>query len=395
MADDETSNFLEMSDEEIANIDPSTLENDDNSEQTESDSATAEADSESEQETTQEQDDETGSEDDTESDDADEEGESDDTGSDDEDSDDEADEEFESDSEAEKESEEESQTDYKAEYEKIMAPFRANGKEMSVKSADEVRQLMQMGANYNKKMASLKPNLKMMKTLENNGLLDEEQINYLVDLKKGDSTAIQKLVKDSGVDPLEFEEGKEKDYQPNTYTADDTEVELDSVLEELKESPKYSETLDIVSNKWDSQSRQTIAENPHILRTINEHVENGTFQVVADEMERQKTFGGLKGLSDIEAYKQIGEAIQERGGFNSGSTFDKGTNGNTGQSNKQEVARKKVKSKTESDDPKRKEKKRAAGSTKSSKTSKASQEDYNPLAMSDEEFEKAFNKNLM
>ena len=40
-------------------------------------------------------------------------------------------------------------------YNKVFAPFRANGKEIQVKSVDDVISLMQMGANYNKKMASI------------------------------------------------------------------------------------------------------------------------------------------------------------------------------------------------------------------------------------------------
>ena len=87
---------------------------------------------------------------------------------------------------------------------------------------------MQMGANYNKKMAALKPNLKLLKLLENNGLLSEEKLSFLIDLDKKNPDAITKLVKDSGLDPLEMDVSK-SDYKPNTYTVHDREVELDSV----------------------------------------------------------------------------------------------------------------------------------------------------------------------
>lgn len=42
--------------------------------------------------------------------------------------------------------------DYKAGYEQIMALTKANGKTMQVKSVEEAIQLMQMGANYTRKM---------------------------------------------------------------------------------------------------------------------------------------------------------------------------------------------------------------------------------------------------
>lgn len=400
---EKTNNVLGMSDEDIANIDPATLEDDtstDNTDDTGDEdevAATNEGDGEETQETT---DDSGETDSDHESDDED--GESDDdTSSTDDDAKSEAASDGESGTDSDTsekvetddtdQSTAESEIDYKAEYEKVMAPFKANGKEMRVKTPEEVRQLMQMGANYNKKMASLKPNLKLMKTLENNNLLNEEQINYLVDLTKGNTEAIQKLMKDSGVDPLEFDQQSEKEYRPKSYTADDREVELDSVLDEIKETPKYSETINVVSNKWDDASKQLIAENPQVLKIINEHMHNGVFEQVTAEVERERAFGRLTGISDIEAYKQVGDALEERNGLSTQKSSDTETK----RSEKQTVAKKTLSSEKSKEDPKLKEKKRAASSTKSSGSNGKKQADYNPLAMSDDEFEKMVNENLM
>lgn len=78
----------------------------------------------------------------------------------------------------------EQSVNYEQEYKRILAPFKANGKEVEVKSVDDAITLMQMGANYQKKMAALKPNLKILKILENNGLLDEGKLSFLIDLDK-------------------------------------------------------------------------------------------------------------------------------------------------------------------------------------------------------------------
>ena len=82
-------------------------------------------------------------------------------------------------------------------FDKVTAPFKANGRQMQIEDADDVIRLMQMGANYNKKMAGLKPALKMVKMLERNKLLDEDRLNFLIDLDKKDPTAIAKFLKDS------------------------------------------------------------------------------------------------------------------------------------------------------------------------------------------------------
>jgi hypothetical protein len=270
---------------------------------------------------------------------------------------------------------------YEAEYNRILAPFKANGREISVKSVDDAISLMQMGANYNKRMAALKPNLKLMRMLENNGLLDESKINFLIDLEKKNPEAINKLVKDSGIDPMDLTAEKAEAYKQSTYNVDDRELELDTVLDEIKDSPTYNRTLDVVSNKWDGASKQTIASSPQILKLLNSHVESGVYDLISKEMESERVFGRLNGLSDIEAYRQVGDAIQARGGFN---------HLNQGSSQAQEKPASQApvvvtpKPKQEDDD-KRKDKKRAASSTKpAAPTSKA--KEYDPLAMSDEEF---------
>src|SRR5690606_29540484 len=76
--------------------------------------------------------------------------------------------------------EETKSVDYEAEYKRLLTPFKANGREIQVKSVDDAIQLMQMGANYNKKMAALKPNLKLMKMLQNNNLLTEDKLSFFI-----------------------------------------------------------------------------------------------------------------------------------------------------------------------------------------------------------------------
>ena len=270
--------------------------------------------------------------------------------------------------------------DYKAEYEKLLTPFKANGREIAVKSIEDAVSLMQMGANYNKKMAALKPNLKLMKLLENNGLLDEAKLSFLIDLDKKKPEAISKLVQESGLDPLEMDTSKAGDYKPSTYAVDDREIELDAVLDEIQATPTYNQTLHIVSNKWDGASKQVIANSPQLLKVINSHVESGIYDLISKEIESERMFGRLDGLSDIEAYRQVGDAIQARGGFNHLAPQVKNTPA------KPIVVQPKPKS---VDEEKLREKKRAASSTKPASASVSAE--YNPLALSDDAFSKLVN----
>lgn len=281
--------------------------------------------------------------------------------------------------ESEEEKSDEEPEQYKAQLDQLFAPFKANGKEMKVDNIDDARQLMQMGANYNKKMAGLKPNLKLLKMLDNNGLLDENKLSYLIDLDKKNPAAITKLIKDAGIDPLEVNTEENTEYTPETYTVDDREVELDEVLEAISDSPSYADTINVISNKWDDASRQILASNPAVIKVINDQVSNGIFEQITSVIEKERTFGRLTGLSDIEAYKQVGDRLQAEGAFDKPNA--------PAAEQKVEPPVKKAKS-----NPKLREKKRAAAPTKAAAPkAKSVAANFDPLSMSDEDFEKQFN----
>ena len=368
----EENSLLEMSDEEIMNLDPATF---------------AVAPQEEEQEEDQEEEEEPAGESEPEGDDepageevtpegedepAKEEGEDKDSPA----SEDKAKEEAEP---APKE-----ETDYKAEYQKILAPFSANGKQMQVQSAEEAITLMQMGANYNKKMAALKPNLKLLKLLENNGLLSEEKLSFLIDLDKKNPDAITKLVKDSGLDPLEMDVSK-SDYKPNTYTVHDREVELDSVLSDIQDTPTYSKTISIVGNKWDGESKKIIVENPQLIKVINDHMANGVFDLISNEVDRQRALNRLNGVSDIEAYRLVGDEMHNRGALRPASQPAQKVPG---------TVREPVPTKPAAQNQDTRSKKLAASTPKAAAPVK-NDPDFNPLAMSDEDFAKIGNPRLM
>ncbi len=274
------------------------------------------------------------------------------------------------------ESEETASMDYEGEYNKILAPFKANGMDMQVKSPEEAIQLMQMGANYTKKMQGLQPNLKLLKMLEKNELLDESKLNMLINISEGNPEAISKFIKDKGIELDDFDD-ESKEFKPRDYTVNEAEMKVAEVLSTIENTPTYARTIDVVGNKWDSSSKQTLSEKPEIIATINEHMSNGIFDKVNGEVQRQKTFGGLTGLSDYDAYMTVGNQIHQAGGFNEAP---------------KPVASTPIPAKSK-DDTARTQKRKAASSTKAAPV-KTQKEEFNPLSLSDEEFSKLLNTNL-
>jgi len=261
---------------------------------------------------------------------------------------------------------------YENAYNQVTAPFKANGATMQVKSPEDIVRLMQMGAGAQKQMAKLKPNLKLIKMLENNNLLDERRLNNLIDLSKNDSKAIAKLVKDSGVDPDDIDIENASTYQPNNYTVTDSEYELDQVLDSIKHTDTFDKTIDLLTSEWDDKSKTFVSENPNVIKVINDHMLNGVYDKVNAIMQQDKALGKLSGVSDVDAYKQIIDMLASNGDLIDG--------------NQQVPVQSNVTDIGDVGSVKRKQNRKAAAPTKQTNTSNTSKQDVSYLTLSDDEF---------
>ena len=207
---------------------------------------------------------------------------------------------------------------YKNAYNKIMAPFKANGREFKVENPDEAVRLMQMGANYTKKMQSLAPNLKLMRMLDNNQLLTEDKIAYLIDLSQSKPAAVSKLLKDGNIDPMEIDTDDAAKYQAGDYSISDKEMSFHDILEDVTSTKAGKETVQHIDTVWDKASKATVFDDPTILSIINEQRSNGIYDKIATEVDRQKTLGTIPNTTPfIEAYKIAGDKLQAQGAFGS------------------------------------------------------------------------------
>ena len=255
-------------------------------------------------------------------------------------------------------------------YKRILQPFKANGGEVQVRNVDEAIQLMQMGANYTKKMQALQPNLKVLKTLEKQGLLDEAKLNYLIDLSKGDPKAVAKLVKEANPEWSQVDE--EEEYIPTNHQVSETAIQLEQVLDNIESTPTGARCIDVVGNQWDDGSKAILTKEPALIAQLNEQMQAGIFDKINTEVQHVRMFGGLVGKSDFEAYRIVGAQMYQEGKLT--------------QPQQQPVAR----TASKQQDPARNTQRKAAA-TPSSRKQVPVQSEYSPLAMSDEEFLKINN----
>lgn len=388
-------NPLEMSDEDFLKMNgpvegetPPTEEEEDASEQAELDDEAdgGEADSGEEVESEAGEDEEEGSDENTEVTDIDEDSEGDEgkTETSAESDDNEREETSDKDSSEDDESEEKPEESkdlatYKAFYDRVMAPFKANGKMIELQSEEEVIQLMQMGANYTKKLQDIQPHRKVLLMLQNNDLLDEGKLSFLIDLEKKDPKAIHKLLKDSGIDPMDIDTESEPDYREGNHTVSDEEAQFRSVIEDVASTDAGKETIRIIQTQWDQTSKEVLWSQPDILQVMHSQRENGIYDRIVAEVDRQKTLGKISPTTPfLEAYQMVGTQLY--GGQPKPASAD---NPNPGPAPKRELERRPAKPKPKVQNG---DKAKAASTTRSSPRS--SNPIVNPLEMSDEEFMK-------
>lgn len=272
--------------------------------------------------------------------------------------------------------------DYEAVYKQIMAPFKANGKTIELKDPSEVIALMQMGANYTRKLQDLQPHRKVLLMLEKNELLDEGKLSFLIDLDRKNPEAIKKLIRDSGIDPLDINVDEIPTYLPGNHQVGDEEIGFRTVMEELTSSPSGKETVAEIHGSWDNTSKESLWKQPEIMSAIHEQRESGVYDLIKAEVDRRITLGRIPANTPfLEAYTMVGdEMVAEVTKSDPGNQGDIGP-APAGEKTPQVVATRAAtpKSPVKSDD-----KAKAASPTRASPT--AAKVLVNPLAQSDEEF---------
>lgn len=197
---------------------------------------------------------------------------------------------------------EESTVDYESFYTTLTKPIKANGREMVVTDPKDIIRLMQMGANYSKKMEQLKPSQSILKALKENNLDDPDKIGFLIDLAHKKPEAIAKLVKDSEFDIYSVDDEQVNAYQPSQVKQI---TEFETVLTEvMDDNPNMSNVLGLM-NTWDDTSKSIIYQQPEMLRLFSQQQADGTFDKIHSIIERERMLGRMLNMSYLDAYSQV------------------------------------------------------------------------------------------
>lgn len=203
-----------------------------------------------------------------------------------------------------------SDVDYKGFYNTIMKPFKANGKTIELRSPEEAIQLMQMGANYTRKMQEISKHRKTIATLQENGIKTDEDLAFILDIKNKNPEALRKFFKDNDIDPFDVDTSAEVNYKPKVKMVSEEVLETRAILDELNSDPDGAKTLRLIADTWDEESTRFMWNNPSAFGIIHEQRLSGVYDQIMSEINRQTTLGTLSTTGSIlEKYNIVGNQL--------------------------------------------------------------------------------------
>lgn len=181
--------------------------------------------------------------------------------------------------------------------------IKANGKEFEM-TLDELKQTASKGMDYLKKTTALKPYRTMIAAMEENKVSPED-INLLIDLKKGNKEAIAKLIKENEVDVYDLPEAN--DYRPREYRQSEAALDVKEVLSTISKDAEFSRTSEIYA-AFDEQTKAFLNEDPSRIVGLHNDIKTGVFDKVLPLAEKKAMIDGYN-APFLQYYLQAGQEI--------------------------------------------------------------------------------------
>ena len=188
------------------------------------------------------------------------------------------------------------------------AEYKANGKTMKpFMDVDSIIQMHQYGFGFHKKNEEFNKFRPVLKTLQENGLIDNPtELNYLLDLKNKNPEAIKKLIKESGLDVISDYDPEEKiDFQPGQYVEQNQNTVVDQIFDAAKVMGIEEQLINTIETNFDDETQRVFVEDPIVRKEFMEHIQTGQFDNIdtrVKQLEISDTTGGFRQLPYVKRY---------------------------------------------------------------------------------------------
>ena len=186
--------------------------------------------------------------------------------------------------------------------------FKANGKDYEFTSneiVDQFPKIFGQAMDYTKKMQTIKPWRKTIDAIEG-AKLSHDDVNLMIDVLKGDKTAITEVLKRTGTDTLELDTEADSNYVAKDYGRDDSALAINDIVNDISRDVEYATTHNILSKEWDDKSWNSMAESPEMIKLLHQDVKSGMYQRLQPVADKLKVIDG-GGKSDLDYYKEAAQ----------------------------------------------------------------------------------------
>jgi len=188
--------------------------------------------------------------------------------------------------------------------------YNAGGQEFEFTEAEIMAQfggVFGKAVDYTQKVQGISKYRKMIDAWEQEKL-NNEDMNFAIDLLKGDKEAITTLLQKHQVDILELEVDGKPAYTPKNYGRSEVELDIAEVTARISQDPEYEVTHRVLTKDWDDDSWNEMTKRPVLMELLHKDVKSGIFDTInpiAVKLKMQDQIRYGKELrSDLEYYKQ-------------------------------------------------------------------------------------------
>lgn len=304
-------------------------------------------------------------------------------------------------------------------YEKVTGEFKANGKTIKgFNDPDKIIQGLQKAIGFEEKNAVINKHKKFLAPLKERGFLENpEKFNLALSIIDGDKEAIKQHLKNLEINPILDLELDNINYQEKQHLPSDSKVIYNETMDYAKEIGIEEKLSKVLADDFDNESFNEFIKYEKTRNDLIRHIQDGTYDLVKekiDEIKLTDLSGEYRSLSATNQYRYAINVLAEelasknqvggnKNNENSGKANIKNTVDNImpqavvlDDKRKAEIVaeeeakyREEVKRKLEAD----KARKEAASVSKTKSTSKVTKkkEEFDPLALTGDDFKDYFN----
>ena len=197
----------------------------------------------------------------------------------------------------------------------VNTKFIANKKEVTgFTNPDDIIRAQQALHGYDSKMKVIKEHTKYLKSLKDNGMIeDPDKFNLAMSLVNGDPEAIKKVIKDNSIDPLMLDMDNIA-YKVKDYRATDEEITIENTFDTAKTLGVDERLADVLSSEWDTASKREFMSNSAVRSDLVKHLSDGTYDTVMDRVAKMRMtdIGGVfKEMSSVDQYRQAAGIVYQ------------------------------------------------------------------------------------